>query len=305
LKPGSSVYVTGAGGFVGAALCSFLTQTGWLVRTDPLRLMVHPDKWRGVMTGMQCVVHLAARVHQLNANPNAEAEYHETNVAGSRFAAEQAVSAGVRRFVFLSSIKVNGEGGELPYHSTDQPDPQDAYGISKLAAERAIREVCEMGKIECVIIRPPLIFGPGVKANFRRLMNLVDLGLPLPLRSIHNRRSLVGLSNLVGFIETCMTHPSAGGKTWLIADEESVSTPELLRRIAQHMARRIFLVPVSPKLLRRFAEPLRMRAEIARLCDSLLIDASPARVDLGWRPTHSLDIELARTVAAYKAERIR
>jgi UDP-4-keto-D-QuiNAc 4-reductase len=305
LKPGCCVYVTGAGGFVGVALSRFLTEAGWLVRNEALRLKVHPEKWRTAMTGAQCVVHLAARVHQLEVDPTAQAAYYEINVEGSRFVAEQAVLAGVRRFVFLSSIKVNGEGGELPYQSTDEPHPRDAYGISKLAAEQTVREVCELGKIECVIIRPPLVYGPDVKANFRRLMRLVDLGLPLPLGSIRNQRSMVGLSNLVGFIGTCMSHPRAAGKTWLIADDESVSTPELLRRIAHHMSRRIFLIRVSPRWLRRLAVPLQLRAEIARLCDSLLVDASPARIELDWRPRHSLDVELARTVAAYRAERIR
>jgi nucleoside-diphosphate-sugar epimerase len=305
LKPRSYVYVTGASGFVGVALSSFLTEVGWLVRKDPLRLMVHPEKWRSMMMGAQCVVHLAARVHKLKVDPRAQAAYHEINVEGSRFVAEQAVLAGVKRFVFLSSVKVNGEGGELPFRATDEPDPQDAYGISKLAAERIIREVCDLGNIECIIIRPPLVYGPGVKANFRRLMSLVDLGLPLPLGSIRNQRSLVGLSNLVSFIEHCMTHPLAGGKTWLIADDESISTPELLRRIAHHMSRRMRLIPFSPKWLRHLAVPLQLRAEIARLCDSLLVDSSPARIELGWRPTHSLDYELARTVAAYRAERNR
>jgi len=305
LKPGRCVYITGASGFVGVTLSRFLTDAGWLVRKNPLRLMVQPEKWHTAMTGAQCVVHLAARVHRLEVDPKADAAYQEINVAGSRFVAEQAVLAGVRRFVFLSSIKVNGEGGELVYQSTDDPDPQDAYGISKLAAEQTIREVCELGNVECVIIRPPLVYGPGVRANFRRLMRLVDLGLPLPLGSIRNQRSLVGVSNLAGFIECCMSHPGAGGKTWLIADDESVSTPELLRRIARQMSRRIILIPVSPKWLRRIAVPLQLRAEIARLCDSLLVDASPARVELGWRSTHSLDFELARTVAAYRAERIR
>jgi nucleoside-diphosphate-sugar epimerase len=305
LKPGCCAYLTGASGFVGVALSSFLTEAGWMVRKDPLRLMMHPEKWRTIMTGAQCVVHLAARVHQLEVDPKTQAAYHEINVEGSRFVAEQAVLAGVRRLVFISSVKVNGEGGELPYQATDEPNPQDAYGISKLAAERIIREVCDLGKIEWVIIRPPLVYGPGVKANFRRLMRLVDLGLPLPLGSIQNQRSLVGLSNLVSFIETCMTHPRACGKSWLIADDESVSTPELLRRIAHQMGRRMRLISISPKWLRHLAVPLHLRAEIARLCDSLLVDASPARVELGWRSTHSLDYELARTVAAYRAERIR
>ena len=297
--------MTGASGFVGAALGHFLNEAGWLVRNEPLRLMESPEKWRAAMTGAQCVVHLAARVHQLEVDPKAQAAYRKINVDGSRFVAEQAAAAGVRRLVFLSSIKVNGEGGEHPYQATDEPNPRDAYGISKLAAEQTIREVCELGRIEHVIIRPPLVYGPGVKANFRRLMRLVDLGLPLPLGSIRNQRSLVGLSNLLSFIGCCMTHPGAVGKTWLIADDESVSTPELLRKIARHMGRELHLFSFSPNWLRKLSVPLQLRAEIARLCDSLMIDASPARDELGWRATQSLDCELALTVAAYRGVRTR
>jgi nucleoside-diphosphate-sugar epimerase len=268
-------------------------------------MMVDPAKWQAAMASAHCVVHLAARVHQMGADLDAENAYHQMNVEGSRFVAEQAANAGVRRLVFLSSIKVNGEGGATLYRATDKPDPRDPYARSKLAAERVIREVCGRSEMEWVIIRPPLVYGPGVKANFHRLMRLVDLGIPLPFESIGNRRSLIGLANLAHFIETSMIHPGAAQQVWLIADDECVSTPELLRRLSRHMNHRSRLFRFSPKWLRRLATPLRVRAEIDRLCDSLQIDASPARVQLGWRPTSSLDGELARTVAAFRAERNR
>jgi nucleoside-diphosphate-sugar epimerase len=303
--PGTAVLVTGGRGFVGTELCPYLAGRGWDVRSEPLRLMTDPAKWQASLRSTRCVVHLAALAHQMRPGSDTETAYNRINVEGSRFVAEQAAKAGVRRFVFLSSIKVNGDGGLLPYRATDAPDPRDPYGRSKLAAEQVIREACARSNMEWVIVRPPLVYGPGVKANFRRLLRLVDLGIPLPLGSIENRRSLVGLTNLGSFIETCMIHPQAAGQVWLIADDECVSTPELLRRLSQHMTRRSLLFSFPPIWLRRLAAALHVRAEFERLCGSLQVDASPARLQLGWYPTSSLDSELARTVAAFSAEKYR
>jgi nucleoside-diphosphate-sugar epimerase len=300
--PVRAALITGGRGFVGTQLCSSLIARGWAVRSDPLRLMEDPDKWQANLRSIFCVVHLAARVHQMGPDPEADEAYHRINVEGSRILAEQAANAGISRFVFLSSIKVNGDGAERPYHSTDLPDPRDPYGRSKYEAEKAIREVCGRRGMECVVIRPPLIYGPGVKANFRKLLRLVDLGIPLPLGSVENRRSLIGLSNLVQFIETCMIHPKAADQTWLIADDECISTPELLRKLAGHMNRRSRLFHFPPRWLRRLGAFFQVSAQIDRLCNSLLIDATPARTVLGWRPTHTLDEELARTVATYCGE---
>ncbi len=305
MNSGRIVLITGGGGFVGTELCASLAGRGWDVKREPLRLLEEPAKWQETLRSTSCVVHLAARAHQTRAGHDAEAAYHQINVEGSRFVAEQAANAGVRRFVFLSSIKVNGEGGALPYRATDAPDPRDPYGRSKLAAEQVVREVCARTQMEWVVIRPPLVYGPGVKANFRKLINLVNLGIPLPLGSIENRRSLVGLTNLVHFIETCMAHPGAAGRVWLIADDECISTPELVNRLSRHLNRRARLFPFSPIWLRRIAETLHVRAELDRLCSSLQVDASPARLQLGWHPTSSLDCELARTVAAFRAGRYR
>ena len=296
--------ITGGRGFVGTALCRSLAARGWNVRSESLRLSEDTDKWRDSLRSIFCVVHLAARVHQMGADPEAETAYNLINVEGSRFLAEQAASAGVRRFVFLSSVKVNGNGAGLrPYQSTDRPQPCDPYGRSKYSAERAIQEICIRYGIEWVIIRPPLIYGPGVKANFRSLLRLVDLGIPLPLGSIENQRSLIGLTNLVHFIESCMIHPGAAGQTWLVADDERVSTPELLSRIAWHMNRHPRLFHFPPRWLRYIGMFFKMGAQVDRLCDSLLVDATPARAVLGWRPTKSLDEELASTVAAFRREK--
>jgi nucleoside-diphosphate-sugar epimerase len=302
LIPDRAVLITGGRGFVGTQLCRSLLARGWTVKNEPLRLTQDQDKWRANLRSVVCVVHLAARVHQMGPDPEADDAYHRINVEGSRILAEQAAIAGISRFVFLSSIKVNGDGAERPYKSTDLPDPRDPYGRSKWEAEQAVREVCERRGIECVVIRPPLSYGPGVKANFRRLLRLVDLGIPLPLGSIENRRSLIGLSNLVQFIETCMIHPRAADQTWLIADDECISTPELLRKIAGHMNRRSRLFYFPPRWLRPLGGLFQVSAQIDRLCNSLLVDATPARSVLGWRPTTSLDEELARTVAAFCGE---
>jgi len=294
-------FITGGSGFVGSALSRSLIEQGWIVRKDPLRLLAEPHKWREAMNAAQCVVHLAAHVHQMDRASSNSDKYQEINVEGSRFVAQQAALAGVPRLVFLSSVKVHGEGGESAYLSTDQPHPCDPYGVSKLQAEIAVREVCDHANLEYVMIRPPLIYGPGVKANFNRLIRLVDYGVPLPLLSVENRRSLVGLSNLVSFIELCMTHPRACNKVWLLADDEPMSTPNLLRRIANHMGRKTRLFAFPPRMLRLVAGLLGRQAEISRLCDSLTIDSSPARIELGWHPVSSSDDELARTIAAYQA----
>jgi nucleoside-diphosphate-sugar epimerase len=298
-------FITGASGFVGSALSAHLAGRGWTVRTDPLRLLTEPAKWQLALQSVQCVVHLAAHVHQMGAGSAEEAAYTKINLEGSRFVAEQAARAGLQRLIFLSSIKVNGEGGEHAYRWTHTPDPRDAYGRSKLAAELAIRDACDTGGVQCVIIRPPLVYGPKVKANFRRLMHWVDGGLPLPFRSIQNRRSLVGLSNLVSFIDTCMLHPRAASRIWLVADDEPKSTAQLLRAIALHMNRRSMLYPFPPVWLRKLAVPLGLGSEMSKLCDSLIVDASPARLELGWQPAVTFDEEIARTVAAFQDEQRR
>jgi len=251
---GSRALVTGATGFVGALLCPTLAQHGWRVvcvsrspwqgaRTAGLEEVMLPLSsrdvlWQNALLSVRCVVHLAAHVHQMRATPQAANVYREVNVVGSQFVAEQAARAGVRRFVYLSSIKVHGEGGGLaPYHAEDAPNPLDDYGRSKRDAEIALRDLCARSGMELVIIRPPLVYGPGVRANFKRLLHLAAMGAPLPLGSIDNRRSLVSVWNLVDFIETCMTHPQAPGNTFLISDGEDLSTPQLLHKLARLMQR--------------------------------------------------------------------
>jgi len=314
--------VTGAHGFVGARLCEFLLRNDWRLiaggrraLSEPnipgatqayLPLSVDPQRWQASLQSVDCVVHLAAHVHEMGRKARADDKFNEINVEGSRFVAEQCARAGVKRLVFLSSLKVNGEGGTVrAYHAEDIPDPQDAYARSKLGAEMAIQNVCSSAGVEWVIIRAPLVYGPGVRANFRRLMQAVGLGVPLPLGSIDNRRSLVGLGNLVDFIHTCMTHPDAAGRIWLISDGEDLSTAELVGKLSRLMNKPARLLAIPPRWLRFAANALGLGAEMSRLCESLVVDSTPARERLDWRPITSLDEGLARTVDAFKAERGR
>jgi UDP-glucose 4-epimerase len=317
-----SALVTGAHGFVGTPLCNLLVNSDWrlvaahrrasspprLAGTEQqyLPLSAEPRRWLDALQSIDCVVHLAANVHRMGRAGTLDANFNSVNVEGTRFVAEQCARAGVKRLVFLSSIKVNGEGNDQDvYRAEDPPDPRDAYARSKLAAETAVHDVCETAGVEFVIIRSPLVYGPGVRANFRSLLKIVERGVPLPFGSIDNRRSLVGVENLVSFIETCMTHPNATGRVWLISDGDDLSTAGLMRKISRLMQRPDRLFAFPPRWLRRLGKIAGLDAQMGRLCDSLMIDSTPAHEDLGWRPTVSVDEELALTVAAFKAERNR
>lgn len=316
----SSALVTGAYGFVGVRLCKLLVEHDWRVvaghrgRASPadlpgvtsayLPLSSEPDRWHHSLQSIDCVVHLAAQVHQMRHGRAEDAAYEEINVGGSRFVAEQAAGAGVKRFILLSSAKVNGEGSNArSYRAEDPTEPRDAYARSKLAAETIIREICGRTGMEFVIVRPPLVYGPGVRANFHRLLGLAERGWPLPLGSIANRRSLVGVGNLADFIATCMTHPQAAGRVWMVTDGEDVSTPDLIRRAARLMRRPARLFPCPPAILKMLANLIGRGAEAARLCDSFVLNAAPARDILRWKPPMSIDEELERTVADYLARR--
>jgi nucleoside-diphosphate-sugar epimerase len=266
-------FVTGATGFVGRAFCA---EGSLEVTPGDLRLPGWEDKLRG----HDVVVHLAGVAHARAS----DALYEEVNVRATQRLADAAVRAGVRRLVFVSSIKVNGEATPIdrPFRAGDAPDPQDEYGRSKWRAEQALARAQHL---EVVVVRPPLVYGPGVRANFRRLLQLVDSGLPLPFGSIRNRRSFVFLGNLVALLRRCAEHPGAAGRTFLAADGEDLSTPELVRRMAAALGRRARLVPFPASLLP------------SKLAGSLLVDAGETRERLGWQPPFGVDEGLARTVA--------
>ncbi|MBD3812288.1 MAG: SDR family oxidoreductase [Betaproteobacteria bacterium] len=306
------VLITGATGFVGTALCDFLGASAYMVVPAvraklgiPNEIVVgHLDAstdWRSALTGCDAVVHLAARVHVMNdSTENPLALYRATNTEATLNLARQASQAGVKRFVFISTIKVNGEGRDATYRETDVPAPEDAYAISKWEAEQGLQQIARETGLEVVILRTPLVYGPGVKANFLRLMKAIQRGWPLPLGAIHNRRSLLYLGNFVDAIRLCVEHPAAAGQTFLLDDGQAVSTPELIRAVARAMGRPARLLAVPVGVLAFMGALLGKRAAVARLTGSLHVDSAAIRSRLGWTPPYSMEAGLAATVAAAK-----
>lgn len=312
----SRTLVTGATGFVAQALLTAMTHQSALTtyasarRTQTLPhewnpiqvsdLSAHTD-WLLALKNIDVVVHLAARVHVMNddsADPLAE--FRRTNVEGTRALAEQAARAGVKRFVFVSSIKVNGESTEpgRPFTAQDVPAPQDAYGQSKAEAEEVLRGIAAETGMEVVIIRPPLIYGPGVKANFAAMMQWLNRGAPLPLGRTGNARSFLALDNLVDLIMTCLEHPAAANQTFLASDGQDVSTTQLLQKMAEALGRKARLLPVPPGLMRLGAKLVRREDIYQRLFGSLQLDIRHTQQTLDWTPPLSLEAGLQQTANA-------
>ena len=306
------VLVTGASGFVGSALCEHLIERGLtttgIVRHFPANPVPGVDYqivsdlsksklWKEILAGVDVVVHCAARAHVMrDSEIDPLAVYREVNVEGTRYLAEQAVSYGIKRFIYISSIKVNGEGtSEQPFKADDIPAPEDAYGISKWEAEQVLQKIVCNSKLEIVIIRPPLVYGPEVRANFFKLMRLVKSGLPLPLGAINNSRSFVALDNLVDLILICLDHPAAIDQTFLVSDGDDLSTPELLRRTAKAFGKSPRLIPIPVLLLRTAALLLGKKDFAQRLCGSLQLDISKSKQLLEWIPKVSVDAALLKT----------
>ena len=305
------VAVTGASGFVGRATCGALRAAGHEV-TALVRQGTAPAGTREVRVAdlgesalsaafeqAEAVVHLAARVHvmqETEADPLAA--FHRVNVAGTCAAARAALTVGARRLVYLSSVKVHGEGRATPYRESDAPSPVDAYGRSKLEAERALAELAAAdGGLEVVVLRPPLVYGPGVGGNFRRLLRLAQLAQrwPLPLGGLRNRRSLVSVGNLADAIRFALVTPGAGGRTLLVSDGDDLSTSDLLARLARALGAEARLLDWPTSLLGALAVAAGRRAEAERLLHSLTVDSSALRVGLGWRPPQSVDQAFAET----------
>lgn len=309
------VLVTGASGFVGSAVLRALESDsdfqpiGASREASPSSLrLLSPElgqraDWSELVRGVDVVVHCAARAHVMGEQGMAALPlYRQANVEGTCSLARHAAAAGVRRFVFLSSVKVFGEWSMpgAPFRMVDDPAPADAYALSKLEAERALAVLGRDSGMEVVIIRPPLVYGPGVKANFRTMMRWIDRGIPLPFGAIHNHRSLVALDNLVGLIRLCLVHPSAANQTFLVSDGDDMSTTELLRRMARALGVSPRLLPVPQNVIEVLGR-LSGRAQIAqRLCESLHVDCSETRERLGWRPAIDVDEGLARTAAWFR-----
>lgn len=281
-----AVVLTGANGFVGSRVACVLSARG--IEVLPFTRGVSPVP---LLQRANVLIHLAARVHVMDErSPFPLLEFRQVNVVATSGLARQAAAAGVKRFIFMSSVKVNGEATALgcPFTELDHANPNDAYGVSKWEAEQALRQIALETGMELVIIRPPLVYGPGVKANFAKLMLAVLNRWPLPFGAIKNLRSLVGLDNLADFIHLCIVHPAAANQTFLVSDGRDVSSAELVREMALAAGVRPNVWDVSPRLLQLAAALLGKRTAAQRLCSSLQVDISKARRVLGWQPAVSM-----------------
>ncbi|SFU91450.1 Nucleoside-diphosphate-sugar epimerase [Polaromonas sp. YR568] len=318
---GQRILVTGANGFIGQALCTALSSQGYSVRGVVRKKKAngqpgvsehwvldevdeHTD-WAAALSGVDSVVHLAARVHQMRdtaADPMAE--FRRVNVALALNLARQAAKAGVRRFVFMSSVKVNGETTVVgqPFTADDEPKPMDPYGVSKFEAEQALIQLAAETGLELVIVRPVLVYGPGVKANFHEMMRWVFKGVPLPLGALDNRRSFVAIDNVVDLISVCLHHPQAANQVFLVSDGEDLTVSDLLRRTAAALARPARLLPVPIFVLRMGGRLLGKELVVQRLCDTLQVDIEKTQRLLGWNPPLSVDAALKKTAQQLRDE---
>ena len=333
------VLVTGANGFVGRPLCVELQHRGYQVRAAMRSSRQLPSgmeavavgaidggtDWIKALVGVDVVIHLAARVHVMkDRSADPQAEFLKVNLHGTANLAQQAVRAGVKRLVYVSSVKVNGESttpvsalspspspsssggaGRNMFTESDQPDPQDPYGVSKWQAEQALQRIAQETGLEIVIVRPPLVYGPGVKGNFISLLAAIDKGIPLPLAGAHNARSLVYVGNLVDALVACATHPAAAGQTYLVSDGADVSTARLAEMIASALGRnsRSFYFP--PGLLRAAATLQGRAGQMDRLFGSLRVSDKKIRDELGWQPRYSLEEGLRATADWYHNQHLR
>jgi UDP-glucose 4-epimerase len=310
------VLLTGATGFVGRTLTAMLAERGFHVRAavrgggavacaiESIDVgSLGPDTaWNVALEGIDAVVHLAARAHVLHDTADNAGEYFRVNAQGTQGLAQAAARAGVRRFVFLSSVKVNGEETTTkPFTATDIPAPLDPYGESKLRAEHELAEVARGSQMRVAIVRSPLVYGPGVRANFLRLLKLTQRGVPLPLGGVDNRRSLVSVWNLCDLLALLLESREDPCRTWMVSDGEDVSTAHLIRSMARAFARPARLVPVPLSLLRIAANLTGKSAELRRLCGSLQIDISATRSELGWNPPVSFEQGIDRTVSWFRS----
>ncbi|MCZ4306886.1 SDR family oxidoreductase [Zoogloeaceae bacterium G21618-S1] len=316
------VLVTGASGFVGRAVLSRLLREDGVVVRGAYRTLpasvddriepclvgdLGPDTdWLPALVDVDVVIHCAARVHVMHdTESDPLAAYRRSNVDGTLHLARSAARAGCRRLVFVSSIKVNGEATEPghPFAEATPPMPCDPYGVSKLKAEQGLLDLARETTLEVAVVRPPLVYGPGVKANFRSMMSWLCRGIPLPFGAIDNRRSLVGVDNLADLVVCCAGHPAAANQVFLAGDGEDLSTTALLTRVADALGRRARLLPVPPSWISTVARLLGRQALATRLCGSLQVDISKARTMLGWMPPDSVDVGLKKVAADYLAHR--
>ena len=306
------ILVTGTNGFVGKTLCPHLAAQGHKVvpvvrKSSGMahEIFTHDELyWKAALKGCDSIIHLAARVHMLAEQDRDSLQaYRNSNVAATIVLANRAVAAGIRRFIFISSIKVNGEFTEVgrPFTADDATAPDDPYGISKFEAEVALRQIAHETGMEVVIIRPPLVYGPGVKANFESMMRWLKRGVPLPLGALtQNKRSMVALGNLVDLITVCLNHPAASNQIFLVSDGEDLSTADLLQRTATALGVNARLFSVPPIVLKSLAKLLGKEAVYQRLCGSLQIDMTKTQQLLDWKPPLSVEKGLRLATAGHK-----
>ncbi|PRA59376.1 MULTISPECIES: SDR family oxidoreductase [Pseudomonas] len=315
----NQIILTGATGFVGGATLNRLQreqnhpvvavvrgESSLQAKAVPLIRIATFDgdtQWHDNLQNADVIIHSAARVHVMNdVESDPLAAFRKVNVDGTLNLARQAAASGVRRFIFVSSIKVNGEGTKpgTAYTADDVPAPADPYGISKMEAEQGLRELAARTGMEVVIVRPVLVYGPGVKANFLNMMRWLSKGIPLPFGAIHNRRSLVALDNLVDLLLTCIHHPAAANQTFLVSDGDDLSTTALLSKMAKALKKPARLIPVPSWILESGASMLGKKALSQRLCGSLQVDITKTRTLLGWAPPVSVDEALTTTALHFK-----
>ena len=311
------ILVTGANGFIGQRLCETLLKAGYFVREAVRHLpeSVHSLKssnnaefvfiddisqktnWSMALKGIDCIIHLAARVHIMReTSGDPFTVFRKVNAEGTSLLARMAANAGVKRFVFLSTVKVNGEETEKhQFTERDTPNPHDDYSTSKWEAEQALHNISDAAGMEIVILRSPLVYGQGVKANFLRLLDMVNKNIPLPLSMVNNKRSMIYIGNLVDAIIRCIEHPDAVNKTFLVSDGQDVSTPELIRMIAVALGKKARLFPCPAPLLKMIGNVAGKSSEIERLTGSLQIDSSKIRRELNWTPPFTMEQGLRKT----------
>lgn len=312
-----TILVTGATGFVGKPLVDNL-----ILKVNNVRVLVRKeltcvsekvekiivddlssvDDWTEILQSVDVVIHCAARVHIMNdlvADPLIE--FRKVNVNATLKLARKAAEVGIKRFIFISSIKVNGEMTEpgQSFKPDERCQPEDPYGLSKYEAEQGLLKIAAKTDMEVVIIRPPLVYGPGVKANFYLMMKWVNKGIPLPLGAINNQRSFLALDNLVDFIIHCIDHPQAANEVFLISDSEDISTKELLKKVAKAFGKKPRLIPVPVKLMTLVAKLIRKSDVADRLLGSLQVDGSKAQNLLGWEPVVTMDEQLKKIADRY------
>lgn len=313
--------VTGASGFVGSAVMSEISRRGhgdwgfvgrgsvrtrpssWIQRSEPIVVGDINDRtnWRQALSDVEVVVHTAARAHVLREKvDDSLAMFRSVNVDGTVNLAEQSLQVGIRRFIFISSIGVNGsQTFGSPFSECDAPKPKEPYAVSKLEAEVALRRLFAGTQTQLVIVRPPLVYGPNPPGNFHRLLNLAATGLPLPLGAIQNKRSFVAVDNLVDLIVTCIDHPAAANETFLVSDGEDISTTQLLKRMRAALGKPARLLPVPAWMLEAGAVLFGKRDMYQRLCGNLQVDISRTKDVLSWSPPVSLDEGLRRVAACF------